>query len=145
MLNRKKYIEGLVLGGEVLRRHKASLLSAEKDTSITPSQWQVIRHIYANEGGTTNEAAAALGMSGSAVTQLVNALVSKRYVKRERDPDDRRAHRLVLSSESKKRIQELRGKRVKLMLKLFAALSDKEFKQYVLLHQKILGSFAKNK
>jgi DNA-binding MarR family transcriptional regulator len=144
MLNRKQYIEELIEGGEALRRHMLSFHAGQKKAAaITPSQWLVVRHIFKHEGCTTNDAATALNMSGSAVTQLVNALAAKKYVKRERDPIDKRAHRLLLSAESKKRISEMRRKRVTVLLGLFKALSDKEFVQYVALHHKIQKSFTK--
>ena len=139
MLDRKKRVEELMCGAQFFRR-KASVLLHRKDTGITGSQWLVIGYLSQHEGATTNQTASALSMTGSAVTQLVNSLVSKRYIKREKDPVDRRAHRLVLSAESKKRISEFKKKRLQMMLKMFEALTDKEFVQYCDLNKKISDS-----
>jgi len=141
MLNRKQHVEELIEGAQLLRR-KASGLAQAKD-GITPSQWQVIGHIFRHEGCTTNEVAAALNMTGSAVTQLVNRLVEDGYVKREANKQDRRAHRLVLSAQSKKRINAFKAKRLGLMLKLFSALTDAEFTQYVALNKKVINGLEK--
>lgn len=135
MLDRKQHVEELIEGSILLKR-KASAFAHGKD-GITPSQWQVIGHIFRNEGCTTNEVASALNMTGSAVTQLVNRLVEDGYVKREANREDRRAHRLVLSAQSKKRIAAFKAKRLDLMLKLFSALTDAEFKQYLALNKKV--------
>lgn len=62
--------------------------------------------------------------------------------KRQPDPRDRRANTLVVSSKSKKRISGFKKKHVQTMLKMFEALSDKEFEQYVALSKKILTSFS---
>jgi DNA-binding MarR family transcriptional regulator len=141
MLDRKKYVEELIEGTQLLRR-KASGLSHAKD-GITPSQWQVIGHIFRHEGCTTNEVATALNMTGSAVTQLVNRLVAEGYVKREENAEDRRAHRLILSAQSKKRINAFKAKRLDLMLKLYSALTDAEFKQYLALNKKVISGLEK--
>jgi len=141
MLDRTQHVEELIEGVQLLRR-KASGFARTK-TGITPSQWQVIGHIFRNEGCTTNEVAAALNMSGSAVTQLVNRLVSDGYVKREENSEDRRAHRLILSAQSKKRINTFKAKRLGLMLKLFSALTDAEFKQYLALNKKVISGLEK--
>lgn len=141
MVNRKQHVTELMDAAQVLRR-KASGLSRHTGNRITPSQWLVIGYISQHEGASTNETAAALRMSGSAVTQLVNGLVTQGFLKRQPDPRDRRANTLVVSSKSKKRISGFKKKHVQTMLKMFEALSDKEFEQYVALSKKILTSFS---
>ena len=142
MLNRKKHVEELMDGAQFFKR-RASLLQRSDRTGITGSQWLVIAYISHNEGTTTADAAEALNLTGSAVTQLVNSLVLKGYIKRTQDPKDRRAHRLTLSSASKKRIAEFKKKRIAMMLKMFKILNDKEFAQYCSLNKKIASSLAK--
>jgi DNA-binding MarR family transcriptional regulator len=137
MLDRTKQVEELIEGTQVLRR-KVFERSLAKKASITSSQWRVVGHVFRNEGCTTGEVAAALQMTGSAATQLINGLVAKGYVKRLRNLEDRRVHKLSLSKESRKRIIEFKSKRVRTMLKLFEALSDTEFKHYVALNKKII-------
>jgi DNA-binding MarR family transcriptional regulator len=137
MLDRTSYVEGFI---EDIRHFKRSLAGASSltEASITESQWLVIGHIFRNDGCTTNEAAKALEMSGSAVTQLVNGLVTKGFVVRKRDEDDHRAFRLMLSKESRKRIDVHKKKRMQMMLKMFEALTDKEFEHYLALNKKII-------
>ncbi len=137
MIDRNKHVESLLESAQFLKRkvggpaHLASI-------DITASQWLVVAHIFRSEGCTTKDVALALHMTGSAVTQLVNALVAKGYVKRERDPEDGRAHRLVLSAKSKKGMATFKRRRIAMMLKMFDALSDREFAAYVSLNKKIL-------
>src|SRR4051812_34387389 len=128
MQDRKKDIETLIEATQALKRKMLSL-SALKKASITPSQMLVVGHVLRNEGSSTKDTAAALKMTGSAITQLVNGLVKRGFIKREKDLDDKRAHRLFLTSKSKKRIAEYREKRSKLMLSIFKGLSDEEFRQ----------------
>jgi DNA-binding MarR family transcriptional regulator len=140
--DRKTHVEELLDNTQILRR-RISAFSGIAEAGITASQWLVVAHIFKNEGCTTNQAAAALNMSGSAVTQLVNGLVAKGFVVRERDQEDRRAYQLTLSNESKKRIDIFQKKRVRLMLKMFEALTDKEFEAYLALNKKIIKGLKK--
>lgn len=142
MIDRTTHVEELMDAAQFLLRRKASGMSPLRGNHITPSQWLVIGYVFQHEGVSTNKAATALHMTGSAVTQLVNGLVAKGYVKRKQNPDDRRAYRLVVSAESKKRIIAFKKKRVLMILHMFKALTDKEFKQYVTLNKKILASIS---
>jgi DNA-binding MarR family transcriptional regulator len=142
MLDRKKHVEELIEGAQFLRR-SLSGVSRPEDAGITGSQWLVVGHVFKSGGCTTNEAAAALNMTGSAVTQLVNGLVAKGYIEREQSSTDRRVHRLALSSQSTKRIAEFKKKRIQVMLKVFKALSDQEFTQYLALNKKIINALPK--
>jgi DNA-binding MarR family transcriptional regulator len=141
MMNRKKHVEELMDAAQFLKR-RASGMSLFKGGRITPSEWLVVGYISHNEGANTNETATALNMSGSAVTQLVNSLVAKRYLARRQDPDDRRVQQLVLSSKSKARVSEFKKKHIQMMLKMFEALTDTEFERYVALNKKILKSLS---
>jgi DNA-binding MarR family transcriptional regulator len=139
MIDRKKYIEELIDGVQLLKR-KSSRLSYLKDASITGSQWMVIGQIFRNEGCTTNDVADALNMTGSAVTQLVGGLVAKGYVTREPSSTDRRSQKLILSQQSKKHIAVFKKERIHMILKMFEVLSDLEFTKYVALNKKILDA-----
>jgi DNA-binding MarR family transcriptional regulator len=136
MVNRRTHVEEIIEATLSLRKG----LSRIKASDITMSQWAVVAQVFHNPGCTINEAALALKMTGSAVTQLVNGLVDKGYVTRKPDAKDKRFIRLTLTASSAKKIDTLKKARVTMMLKLFKALSDKEFMQYVALHTKILAS-----
>ncbi len=137
MLDRTQHIEEILDGARFLRR-KAFGYEALKGINITASQWLVMGYIFRNEGCTVNDAATALRMTGSAVTQLVNGLVAKKYIKRERDPHDLRAHRLFLPSANRKRLNNYKQKRMRMMQQVFNALTDKEFTQYLALNNKLI-------
>jgi DNA-binding MarR family transcriptional regulator len=142
MQNRAEHIEGFIEDIRLFRRALAGT-SLHTEINITESQWLAIGHIFRNDRCTTNDAAKALEMSGSAVTQLVNGLVTKGFVVRKRDQKDRRAFRLMLSTESRKRIEAFKKKRMQMMLKMFEALTDEEFEQYLALNKKIIQKIKK--
>ena len=99
MIDRKKHIEEILKGGQMFMR-KSKVASPVGEKSLTPAQWGVAMYIAPHEGLTTNELAAAFNISGSAATQLINALVEKGFVIRKDHPTDRRSHKLTLSTSS---------------------------------------------
>lgn len=141
-MDRRKDIEELLDTSQQMRR-KFSSLSKVGHGGITSSQWLVIGHIFRNEECTTNDVANALGMTGSAVTQLLNGLVAKGLVIRKRDERDRRALKLALSTTSKKKVQRLKQMRLDALLHAFKALTDEEFKHYIELNRKVIASLKK--
>ncbi len=136
-MDRRQFVEELLESSHRLRRKTFSHVHTG---NITTSQWLVVAHLFHDPNSTVNDTARALKMTGSAVTQLVNGLVKSGYIKRAADPEDRRAIRLTLSAESRKKIQEFKKKRIDMMLKMFEALTDSEFEHYVALNKKILSS-----
>lgn len=116
---------------------------AAKLPRITPAQWGVLMLLEEQGSATVKEVAQALGITSSAATQLVDGLVTSRYVVRESDARDRRAVQLVLSKKTKAQVEAMKGQMMQKFLKLFAILSDKEFDQYVFLNKKIVAGFSK--
>ncbi len=141
-MDRRKDIEELLDTSQQMRRKFSSLSKVGHD-GITSSQWLVIGHIFRNEECTTKDVANALGMTGSAVTQLLNGLVAKGLVIRKRDERDRRALKLALSTTSKKKVQRLKQMRLDALLHAFKALTDEEFEHYIELNRKVIASLKK--
>lgn len=146
-MTREKQIEKLLEDIQALKRRllfgKTCQLS---DGPITPSQWLVLRHLRQSEGTTLKKIAQELGMTSSAATQLVGALVKKGYIIRKTDTSDRRALQLRLSQKSEKHITTMRTKRIKEMGDIFSKLTNREFETYCRLHAKIAVSLtAKDK
>lgn len=69
---------------------------------------------------------------------MVQELVKKGYLKRATDPKDARSVHLTLSPRAHKELGVLQRAALKNFTKLFAVLSDREFSQYVALHQKLV-------
>jgi len=85
----------------------------------------------------------ALGISSSAATQLANNLEEKGHVIRTPLSTDARASVLVLSSDSKKKFEHMRTKKLKEFTKLFDVFTDDEFSTYVQLQAKLTKSISK--
>ncbi len=141
MMQRKIQIEKLLEDIQIL---KCKMLSNDtchlKGGQITASQWLVLQHLRKNEGATIKGISQTLSITSSAATQLVEPLVQKGYINKKANSNDRRALNLSLSSRSKKRMENLRNKRIQRMEQVFDILTDDEFTVYCNLLDKIAGS-----
>ncbi|NCS99508.1 MarR family transcriptional regulator [Candidatus Parcubacteria bacterium] len=136
-MNRQKIIENLLQDMHAIR-HKMMIGYTSKNTvDITPSQSFVLRFISENSQTNIKIIAQALHITSSAATQLVDALVEKKYVLRKQHITDRRITTLSLSLNAKKLFKKFKEHRTKKMMTIFDALDDSELQQYAALQKKI--------
>lgn len=128
-----------------LRRHEAFRGGHPTELpGVTPAQRGVLLHlVHSGEETTVKNVANALGITSSAATQLIDGLVAHGYVLRETNPADRRRVCLMLSKEVRLQVGKIKKHMLQKFLKLFEALDDKEFSQYLLLNKKIVNRFSK--
>lgn len=78
-----------------------------------------------------------LDISPAAVSELVTKLEKDEYLKREVDPDDKRATLITLTDLGKARAAELSDERNERFSKAFTALTEKEKDQLLKLLEKV--------
>lgn len=92
------------IGYLVRRVHQLGLMLLEPvyaDEGITASQWATLATIYAGIAATCSMLAREVGHDKGAMTRLVDQLVERGLVERERDSDDRRVVNLSLTEEGR--------------------------------------------
>jgi DNA-binding MarR family transcriptional regulator len=122
-----------------------SMPRSVKMPRITPSQWGVLMFIEQQGESMIKDVAKALGITSSATTQLVEGLVASGYLMRETHAKDRRTVTLILSKKTKGQVEKMKSRSLQEFLKIFEALNDKEFNQYLLLNKKIVHGFVYKK
>jgi DNA-binding MarR family transcriptional regulator len=75
----------------------------------------LLQHVEAEPGTGVAAAARALHLAGNSVSTLVNQLVEEGLLRREIDPADRRAARLLLTERAQARLTEWRSARGRLI------------------------------
>lgn len=105
---------------------------------VTPSQLGVLMVLEEQDAVSVKEVASMLGITSSAATQLVDGLVAGGYVMRSENKNDRRKMVLTLSSTTKKQVNKMKEDMTKKFLGLFEVLTDDEFDQFLMLHDKII-------
>ena len=138
MTDRKELIS--TIAENVHRMRRKMMVSHMKEGhkhKITPTQWLILDLLLRDKAKTVKEIATALQMSSSAVTQLLEGLITKKHVLRKNNPKDRRIQTLSLSSSFKKKIESMHEKSREHYRELYSILNDDELTQYAKFTQKI--------
>jgi DNA-binding MarR family transcriptional regulator len=97
----------------------------------------MLSHLAAAEGQSQQALSVALGIHRSAVVALVDDLEHRGLAERRRDPDDRRAYTLFLTSTGRELLAELRRAADEEDVDLLAALDASERSQLISLLQRV--------
>lgn len=88
--------------GVVYQKTHRQLSSALKSLDLSVAQFDALANLYRADAISQQELAARLLVTKGNVTGLVNRLVEHGWVARRDDPDDRRAHRVILTKRGRK-------------------------------------------
>jgi len=86
--------------------------------------WLVLVSLKANEHAMQRELAEAVGIEGPTLTHHLNRMETAGLVTRERDPGNRRVHRVGLTAEGEQAFTEMRGAVTEFDRRLRAGLTD---------------------
>lgn len=114
--------------------------SGWKATGLSHAQLGMLYMIFYHSEVSPKDIADFLGVSKSAVTQLMEPLVDKDLVNRRNDSRDRRIVRLSLSAKGKKFLGQLNKYKYAGIRSALGTLDTKDLEQLSALHQKMLIS-----
>jgi DNA-binding MarR family transcriptional regulator len=108
---------------------------------ITPAQWHILFLVKEHDGISSKDIAKSQNISSSAATQLIDGLVSKNFLVREYDLDDRRVLKIHLSQTTKKFVDDMKTQSHARLNTIFECLSDDELQDYLVLNGKIVNRY----
>ena len=105
---------------------------------LTKQQIMILFFIYEKKDTTSvKEIATFLNVTPGAVTQLVDGLVEKKLVQREKNLLDGRIINIQLTTNTERQFNKFKKNYLETASKSFDSLSDKELGQFIKLIQKI--------
>ena len=110
------------------------------DRGLHPRHFGMLSHLAAAEGQSQQAMSVALGVHRSAVVALVDDLEHRGLAERRRDPGDRRAYTLFLTSTGRELLEELRRAADEEDAELLAALDASERSQLISLLQRVANA-----
>ncbi|MGI8701753.1 MAG: MarR family winged helix-turn-helix transcriptional regulator [Nocardioidaceae bacterium] len=114
------------LFGTVARRLRHSSIKALAPWQVTPSQLRVMSLIDMHEAIRPSELADHLHISPRSVTEVVDSLEQRGLVRRDSDPDDRRASLISLTGEGAALSDAVRAARAAEAETVFGRLSARD-------------------
>jgi DNA-binding MarR family transcriptional regulator len=121
--------------------------------AVNPSEWNKIGLSHSQVGmlfmilhrkdANVKQISEHLGVTKSAITQLLEPLVNKGFIDRQTDPNDRRIVRFKLTDKGKKTIKEIHKQKFSGLRSALDSLSDNELEQLAALHRKAVQNISK--
>jgi DNA-binding MarR family transcriptional regulator len=106
---------------------------------VTVAEWVVLRMLYDVEGIAPSVLAARMGMTKGAISKLADRLLAKALVVRRPNPDDGRAHELVLEPAGRALVPRLAELADRNDAAFFAVLAQDERRQLKRILKKIVA------
>jgi len=101
------------------------------ELELTRPQAQVLHFIEQHPGCYMGEVAKALDVSVSAITQIVDRLERRKYVRRGNDPSDRRTYPLALTASGKDQVLALRALQIESLEDVLGRMAARDRKHVV--------------
>jgi DNA-binding MarR family transcriptional regulator len=115
----------------------------DKDGLATFFQLQVLSYLSNHTDSTPGQLAEAFCMSSSAVAQLIDRLLTSKWVARIHDENDRRVVHLRLTQEGEGELNRLKDIRRKRLVPLVKHLDEKDLQELIRILQKVHMSMDK--
>jgi DNA-binding MarR family transcriptional regulator len=117
--------------------------SAWREIGLSHSQVGMLFMILHHNDTNVKQIAEHLGVTKSAITQLLDPLVTKGFIERQNDPNDRRIVRFNLTIKGNQAIKDINKLKFSGLRSALDNLSDNEIEQLATLHKKAAQSIAK--
>ena len=112
---------------------------AVEGEGVSVAEWVALRLLHDVESLPPSQLAARMGMTKGAITKLADRLVARNLVTRRPNPDDRRAHALVLEPAGRALVPRLAALADANDALFFGALAPDERRQLESLLRKIVA------
>ena len=110
----------------MMRGVMRSALDALGATELTLLQLGTLLLLEDGEARTVGALGEQIGRSLSATSRLVEQLVKRELLRREEDPDDRRARRVTIAARGRKLLQAMVRRRAETEMRLIEALAPED-------------------
>ena len=137
---RKKYINSIIESMHRIKQEVCFRISRVPDLHITPSEWALLTVVHQDDGVSAKKIAEKMGVTMSAVSQLLRRLEKDKIIGRTTDPLDKRSVCIKLAPKSRKMIEAMEVSVSEGMSSMFSVLSDKELQTLAELNKKISDS-----
>lgn len=136
----RQYFETALCLNRSLRANKQHFL---KKTRMNRAQFDLLFLIARRGKLSIKEIAGNLGVTSSAVTQMINGLVKRGIVERIVDAKDRRVMMVRFSKKGKKQVENFKKVHLMKVNNLLQSLNDEELDQLLRLTMKIVTNPSK--
>jgi DNA-binding MarR family transcriptional regulator len=129
------------LGRKLREELRPSFEDKNGKNNICPfMDFAVLNYIKEKKNPFMKDISESLFISKPATSNIIDSMVSNKFIKRVADTDDRRAIKIELTKNGEKYLLEQKRKRIAILEKVFFALNSEERKQLMFLLEKVAFS-----
>ena len=139
MLLSKEIAVYLNLAACKLKLYTSAMLRQD-NIGLTPEQFLFLDLLWNNGPMSQQELANMMQKDKNSVTKLADALEKKEMIIREKDPDDKRANRLVLTEKAQALKSEAKEKGVSMLDRMLDGISEEELRAFLDTLSKMSGN-----
>jgi MarR family transcriptional regulator, organic hydroperoxide resistance regulator len=99
--------------------------------NLTVIEWYILRALYEQDGQHASELARAVGRAATSFTPNLDKLQDKGLIERRADPADRRAVRIYLTAEGRRREATVHASAQQIDTRLAELFSEREFSAFL--------------
>ena len=112
---------------------------------LSPAQSGMLFMLYHRSGDTMKDFADHMSISKSAVTQLVEPLIDKGYVRRNLNPNDKRQAMLQITAAGKQKLKQIKQHKAEGIRSALSVLNEAELEQLHKIYEKLALNINKHK
>lgn len=104
----------------------APSLAKVSNGKLTRTQLACLHYVYRHDEPSVGAIACGLRISDAAAVKLIDRLVRKKLLTREEDPDDRRVHKIMLTSQGKEILEEYNSAQTRLFSQIIMKMPQED-------------------
>jgi len=120
------------------RVERAFYVEIERKFGVTLAEWRVLLTLTSEPGVSAAEITNRWAMEKMSVNRVIQRLVNRRFVTRDRDPDDARSYKLEMTTKGRELYEKIAPSVEKRDSELMAAIDSDEVDAMVRALQKII-------
>jgi DNA-binding MarR family transcriptional regulator len=140
-MNRASLVQDII--ENLTKCQKAASPSDWRKIGLSHSQVGMLFMILHHKNANVKQISEYLGVTKSAITQLLDPMVSKGFIERQTDSHDRRIARFTLTDLGKKTLKQVHQLKSAGIRSALDTLSDEDLGQLARLHQKAAQNLSK--
>lgn len=137
-MNREEIVQEII--ENMTRCQRKPDASGWRHVGLSHAQVSMLFMLFYHPEANVKQISEHLGITKSAVTQVMDPLVDKDLVNRQNDPNDRRIVRLSLTPGGKKILKEVHKLKFAGMRAALSGLNNKELEQMAALYKKMTAN-----
>ncbi|HVS78683.1 MAG TPA: MarR family transcriptional regulator [Candidatus Saccharimonadales bacterium] len=139
-MKREELIQGIV--ENLVRCQRPTLNGGWKDLGLSHAQMGMLFLLFHHNEASVKQISEYLGITKSAVSQLLDPLLSKKLISRDEDPKDRRVVRLNLTAKGSEIIKKVAKHKFDGIRTALDSLDDRDLRELYELHKKVAAAAA---